>query len=309
MKIGLQLFYCVAIPIIFHIISQFTLGILPLLNICLSLALCSLLSWSRYNNKYSPLIYLLFAVIEISLLFCNPLIGITANVLGVVLWIIKKPIILWEKYYEGMREIYLLNAASARSDFVLMQAISSDYSARKTHRISFLPALLKWPLFAKSLSIDTLRMPYYHWVVTIGVYVVATVIYVLDLFNPLTPFLFIFGVSSTYCYIIKIYSIQIRELINKASKGLFIPCTLGKIAVSGAIVPAVILLFANIGTCLFYGTSWIVCLIEIIILISINVLSIFVSAKFLDKTRLVDGLSSIAVLVTVILCQNPFSGL
>jgi hypothetical protein len=309
MKIGLQLFYCVAISIILHIISQSTLGIIPLLNVCLSLVLCSLLSWSRFNNKYSPPVYVLFAVIEISLLFINPIIGITVNILAVGLWIIKKPVILWEKYYEVMSEIYILNAASARSDFAQMQAISSDYSARKTHRISFPPTLLKWPLFAKSLSIDTLRMPYYHWVITIGVYVVAAVIFVLGLFYPLTTFLFVFGVAATYSYMIKIYSFQVRDLINKARKGLFVPCSLGEIAVNNAIVPAAILLLANVATCLFYGTSLIVCLIEMIFLILINVLSIFVSAKFISKARLVDGLSSIAVLVTVILCQNPFYGL
>jgi len=308
-KISMQFLFCTALVLVIFIFFYSYFEMVLFVNTYISLILCSLLSWSRYNNRYHYVFYFLILVLEIVLLFSTPIFGIVVNVACIVLWMILKPSVLWEKYYADMVRIYRISTIAARADFAQMQILATENSIKESYRLSFTHLLLKKPLLAKSIVIDTFRTPYYQWVIVVVTLATALAIYSFDLFYPFAPLLFVIVLASSYSYVIKMYSIHVRYLIRKIREGLLIPYSLIDISINNTIIPSIIILAAATVVCLICNTSFIIFFFEVVFLVIATLLSILTSAVVPGKARVIDMLSYAFVLIVVAICHNPFPSL
>ena len=287
-KIMLQLTTYALAVWIFWLLWNVSFSWLFFINAFASLAVCGLLSWSRYNGQYDVHFYIAVIAAESALIFAEPIIGIGFNVLLAILFILKKCTIDWAKYLESVFAIYKINAVAARSDFVQMQEIANEKSTRSKYTLPFSGTLIKRPLFAKHLLVDTLRLPFSNWLVMIVFYIASVLIYASHLIPQIELPLLALMTTLSVGMFSRQYASNLRMLKRKEKSGLFLPVSNWEILFSNMLMPCVIMLAINIGVYLLCQLSIVSFVIVNLLMLGFLILYFSFSLRFCNREKIAD---------------------
>lgn len=296
------LVYAFGAAVITYLLTRpFDVGLF--ITLALLMNLCNVLNWKSYHEAIPMCVSLLWYTL-MAILFLMSLyeICIVATSTSLVILVFIKNKIHFEKYSKLMK-LYNKNiVAFVLKDQVMLANLANEYMKEKHFVFGIKDKMLKHPLVAKSIVVDTLRRPAMYWGIKIILFIVTVIcsneIKIEWLSVALIPVMF----GNLVASFIRDSAYEANKLVLKQSSGLVIPYSDWYIAISYSLAPAVLCIITLIGACVFCKLNAIACLCAIILNIIINVLWHKLVVSHSDKRKLIDiiGYSlSVAGLVIV----------
>lgn len=258
-------------------------------QLALLMNLCNVLNWKSYHEAIpigvTAVWYIVMTIPFIMSLFelC-----VVASLVSLVLLLFIKNRINLEKYRRLMK-LYSKNiVAFVLNDQVMLANIANEYVKEKHYPVGLKEKMLKHPLVAKSVVIDTLRRPALYWGIKILLFIVAVIcwneINIGWLSIALIPVLF----GNLIASFIRDSAYEANKLVLKQSSGLTIPYSDWYIALSYSVAPSVLCVITLVGACVFCRLNVIACLCATVLNLIINVLWHKMVVSYSDKRKLID---------------------
>ncbi len=184
------------------------------------------ISWIRYNSDFKNYILLVSSYLVLMiLLFVNQTIII--SIIGTVLliyeiyYLVNKLKINWDKYYSDMKISYLAQINACKNDMARMQMLSLTYNQKKSYNKTSITLLkkannTKQILFVKAMLV-IFRKSKIEFLYSFALFILG--VFFLEENKYLYVFLYTIGITS----LLNIFKKPIIQIMDKKSKGLYIP--------------------------------------------------------------------------------------
>lgn len=184
------------------------------------------ISWIRYNSDFKNYIFLVSSYFVLMiLLFVNQTIII--SIIGTVLliyeiyYLVNKLKINWDKYYNDMKISYVAQINACKNDMARMQMLSLTYNQKKSYNKTSITVLkrannTKQILFVKAMLV-IFRKSKIEFLYSFALFILG--VFFLKENKYLYVFLYTIGITN----LLNIFKKPIIQIMDKKSKGLYIP--------------------------------------------------------------------------------------
>ena len=184
------------------------------------------ISWIKYNSDFKNYIFLVSSYLVLMiLLFVNQTIII--SIIGTVLliyeiyYLVNKLKINWDKYYSDMKISYVAQINACKNDMARMQMLSLTYNQKKSYNKTSVTVLkrannTKQILFVKAMLV-IFRKSKIEFLYSFALFILG--VFFLKENKYLYVFLYTIGITN----LLNIFKKPIIQIIDKKSKGLYIP--------------------------------------------------------------------------------------
>ncbi|MBO5387206.1 MAG: hypothetical protein J6A59_03595 [Lachnospiraceae bacterium] len=228
--------------------------------------LCNVLNWKSYHEVIPMHVSVIWYVLVANTFVMSQsgiciLVGLVSLV---VLSFIKNEVNL-EKYKKLMRFSSKTMVAQATHNHIMIVNLANEMDKDKDFRLKLKDGMLKYPLVAKSIVIDTLRRPNIYWGIKIILLMVAIIcaneITTEGLSVAIIPVMF----GNLIASFIRDSAYEANKLVLKQDNGLAIPYSDWCIAISYSIAPLVLCLITLAIASVFCVFSFITCLSVLVV--------------------------------------------
>ena len=293
--------YVIGAAVITYVLSSpFDVRLFILLALLMNL--CNALNWKSYHEAISTGVCLLWYII-IAILFLMSLyeICIVASLISLVILLSTKNKLFLEKYKKDMRLCSKTMVAAVLHDQTMLANLSNEHMKEKHFVFQIKDKLLKYPLVAKSVVVDTLRRPAFYWVIKIFLFIVTAIfsneINIKWLSVVIIPVL----IGNLVASFIRDSAHEVNKLVLKQNVGLVIPYSDWYVAISYSVAPSVLCIITLIGACVFCKLNVMSGLCAIFLNLIINVLWHKMVVSYPEKCKLIDIIGYSACLGTFLL--------
>ena len=291
-----------AVVITYVLTSPFDVELFIVLVLLMNL--CNVLNWKSYHEVISVGVGVIWYIL-MALPFLMSLyeICIVASSISLVILILTNHKIHLEKYKKLMKMCGKTIVAHVLHDQVMIANMANEQTKEKEFKFKLEDKMLKYPLVAKGIVVDTLRRPGFYWAIKMSLFVVTVIcgneINTKWLAVTIIPVM----LGNIIAAFIRDSAYEANKLVLKQNSGLVIPYSDWYIAVSYSVAPSVLCVITLIGACVFCRLNVIVCLCVIAINLVINIVWHKMVVSYPNKRKLIDiiGYSlSVASLVIIV---------
>ncbi len=282
--------YTIGAAVITYIfISSFAVKLFIALAVLMNL--CNILNWKSYHEVLPMSVSVIwYAFVSLPLLMSKYELCIVLGLISIILLIFIKNEVCLEKYKRHMECLSKTMVAQATHNQTMIVSIANEMEKDKVFSFKLKDKMLKYPLIAKSIVIDTLRRPGIYWVIKAILFVVTVIcaneISTEWLAVAIIPLMF----GNLIASFIRDSAYEANKLVLKQNSGLVIPYGEWYIAISYSIVPAVLCVVTLVGACIFCKLNVIACISTVMINLIINVLWHKMVVSYADRRKLIDGI-------------------
>ena len=271
-------------------------------TMALLMNLCNVLNWKSYHEAM-PMSVSIAWYIGTTIPFLMSLyeVCIVVSFISLIMLMFVKRKIYLEKYKKFMKLINKNMVAFVLHDQVMLANIANEFVKEKRFLFDIKDKMLKYPLVAKSIVVDTLRRPAMYWGFKIVIFVVTVIcaneIDIEWLSGVIIPVL----LGNQIASYIRDSAYEANKLVLKESSGLIIPYSDWYIALSYSVVPTVLCCITFVGFCIFCKCNAIVCVWAMAFNLLINILWHKMVVSHSDKRKLIDILGYTLSVVNIII--------